>query len=184
MIKLGLKWCVGIRLGSSHELARTSSDRACFFPACLGSLVNFGSLWLVKIWLGPDRSKNLTARQLASQLRARKFYEIAIEQTIEQARNDFFLMSLKFLNFIHFQIVKNDYILPTFANILSQSSFLLAYFLARTSSVQFFIGSFWLGPDFLKLNFGSDRLGPDFLSRHYGSDRTGPEKNRLDPSLL
>ena len=126
------------RLGSSHELARTSSDRACFFLARLGSLVNFGSLRLVKIWLGPDRSKNLTARQLASQWRARKFYEIVIEHTIEQARNVvkkwFFKMSLNFLNFMHFQIVKNRYILPTFC----------------------------LNPVFYWLIFGSDRLGPIF----------------------
>ena len=58
-------------------------------------LINFGSLLSCENWLGLDRSKNLTARQLASQLRARKFYEIGIEQ----ARNDFFLDEFEILEF-------------------------------------------------------------------------------------
>ena len=76
------------RRGSSHELARTSSDRACFFPARLGSLINFGPLWLVKIWLGPDRSKNLTAR-LALRANDEPKYVLKINKFLEIFFNEF-----------------------------------------------------------------------------------------------
>ena len=54
---LGFSFRLHFRLGSSHELARTGSDRACFSPARLGSSINFGSLLARENWLGPDQSK-------------------------------------------------------------------------------------------------------------------------------